>query len=124
MLTRFGIPFPSTGSFCHFSIGEADPGVCIPEVLLLHFSLGKVGSSGSFSGDASGVGSPKWKPKSGVELRLEVPAPTGGVSGVVVPSGIPGVWVLFSLSLLALLCVFMLEGESSSLESGIQTLGW
>ena len=81
-----------------------------------------MGSSGSFSGDASGVGSPKWKPRLGVELRLEVPIPNGGVSGVVVPSGVLGVWALLSLSLSAFPHVFTLEEHSSTLESGIWTL--
>ena len=79
-------------------------------------------SSGSFSGNASRVGSPKWKPRSGVEPRLEVPAPAGGVSGVMVPSGVLGVWALLSLSLPAFLRIFALEGDSSSSESGIWTL--
>ena len=57
-----------------------------------------------------------------MEPRLEVPVPNGGVLGVMVPSGALGVWALLSLSLLAFLCIFMLEGDSSTLESGIRTL--
>ena len=57
-----------------------------------------------------------------MEPRLEVPTPTGDVLGVVVPSGVLGVQGLLSLSLLALLCIFMLEGDSSTLESGIRAL--
>ena len=81
--TGFGIHFSLTGSFRCLPIGEADLGVCVPGVPLPCFSLGEKGSSGSSStGNISGVGSPRWKPKSGVEPRLEVPTPGEGKSEV------------------------------------------
>ena len=109
-----------TGSFGHFSIGKADPGICIPGAPLPCFNLGSMGSSGSSSsGNISGVGSPRWKPRSGVELRLEVPTPSGGGLGVVALSGVLGAWALLSLSLSPFLHIFMLEGDPSASESGL-----
>ena len=101
--------FPFVGSLDCFPIGEADPGVRGPEGFLLHFNLGKVDSSTLLSGNGSGVGSPKLKPRSGVEPRLEVPASAGGMSGVRV----------LLLSSLTLPCKSAVEGESSSSESDI-----
>ena len=92
--------FSLTRFFGCFSISEADPGICIPGAPLPCFNLGRVGSSGSSSsGDISGDGSPMWKPKLGVELRLEVPTPSEGISGVMALSGVLGAQALLSLSL-------------------------
>ena len=99
--------FPFAGSLDRFPIGEANLGVHGPKDFLPHFNLGKVDSSTLLSGNGSGVGSPKLKPRSGVEPRLEVPASTGGVSGV-------GVLLLSSL---ALPCKPAVEGVSSSSDS-------
>ena len=63
-------------------MGEADPGVWGSEGFWLHFAPGGVGPSTLFSGDDSRVSSSRLKPKSGVELRLEVLASVEGISGV------------------------------------------
>ena len=52
----------------------------------------------------------------------KVPAPGGGVTGVMALSGVFGIWALLSLSLSPFLCIFMLEGDSSASESDVQVL--